>query len=542
MSYKSNNKNDIDSFWDISDLVPKPARKLYSTSKSTSTVDVTFGPAEAVENQVDELKVNTVIYRVIAQDGETFQNGNQGAIEPTRQYAPKNSLVHSVKIYKTPSNYAFYEDFRRDIYKYWNREGTSCEFSDFFSYSPQYDQLNEDQLSYYFWWRENVRKDVYIKTNTCYISLYFFELINARDIISPDEAREKMIDVVVNYAALIGGMISKYVRWISDYSLLYELPAPKQNSKWLIDHATTLKEYFVIVPGNDPTGWAQAFLSYCCSYDYRTSKFANGENTALYDLHVPAALSECVKYLSGNGEILSGLMFGDCSLSLKCFDGAVCCSDLKYDMTVEYCSFSRSHELRFLIGDIVKYVENKIRAHISVKSRLTIYSLPNDLRDIIDEYFKKVLPLPRKIVKAPVKQEYDVLYDLPQNKLDLKKAMEIENSSWETTAELIDAFDKADDGEQEARDVFVVDVSMDHSCDQTEGSLADSLGNYLVGVMALAQGNNKVLRDIAHSTGKSLDNVIDSINEIAVECIGDILIEDNDGIPCIIDDYVELIK
>ena len=352
-----------------------------------------------------------------------------------------------------------------------------------------------------------------------------------------------MIDVVINYSSVLGGMLSKFVRWISDYSLFYELPAPTENSKWLIDHATTLKEYFVIVPGNDSEGWAHAFLSYCCSYDYKTSKFAKeDENAQLYDTHVVAALAECIEHLSKNGEILSGLMFGDCSLSLKCFDGAVCCSDSKYDMTVEYCSFSRSHELRFLIGDIVKYVENKIRAHISVKSRLTIYSLPNDLRDIIDEYFARALPTPRKTAKTPARQEYDVLYDLPKNKLDLKKALEIERSSWETTKELVEAFDYKDDNEpQNICDIFCADIP-DEANSSDECSLKDVLGIYLDGVVALAQGNTTILRELAVSTGKSIDNIVDSINEIAVDVIGDILIDDNDGEICIIEDYTDLIE
>ena len=95
------------------------------------------------------------------------------------------------------------------------------------------------------------------------------------------------------------------------------------------------------------------------------------------------------------------------------------------------------------MGDVVNYAENKIRAHISVKSRLTVYSLPNDLREVIDLYFVNNLPNVRRIVKKQSKpEEYEALYDLPRKKLDLHNADKIEQESWNTTKELVEIIKK----------------------------------------------------------------------------------------------------
>ena len=205
--------------------------------------------------------------------------------------------------------------------------------------------MSADQLSYYLWWRENVRRGVYLKTNICYINLYTFELINTRDMIAPAEAREIMINVLSAYRSVLLGTIPKYIRWICDYSLLHHLPPPKKFDAKLLEKASALKEYFMYVAGNTAEGWAHMLLRYCSSYDYRTSKFATEENIALFDEHVPKAIAKVVEKLSENGRILSALPFNDCKISAKAFDGAVCSSENRALIEVEYCSFSRSHEL-----------------------------------------------------------------------------------------------------------------------------------------------------------------------------------------------------
>ena len=310
----------------------------------------------------------------------------------------------------------------------------------------------------------------------------------------------------------------------------------------MLKNAKTLKEYFVVIPGNTPEGWAKTLLEYCCSYDYRTSKFATSENIELFRVHVMGALSKAVEFLSKSGGILSELPFDDCKLTLNAFEGAVCSAENRYSIDVEYCSFSRSHELRFLVGDIVKYVENKIRAYIFVKSRLTVYSLSNELKSVIDSYFDVALPLVKRTkAKKEQPQEYDVLYDLPRAKLDITNAQKIELESWETTHSLVEEIESESiqgtlKNDKSQNDYIVVDEQ--NSFDET--TLMSALGSYYTGVLQLSNGSQSELVRISKEKGTSLDVIIDEINEIAVEFIGDILI-DSDGEYFVIEDYKELL-
>lgn len=532
MSEYKNKYEALNAFWDISSLVPSQ-RPIRAMRKSTSTVDISDGSG-ADENAENKLS-DTVITRTI-----TLQNKLDDK-QPTDSYEPSNPLLHRVLLYKECSSYEFYVDFCHEAAEYWDVVGTECDYCDFFSYSPQYDQLTNEQKAYYFWWRECLRNGSYIATNSCYINLLMFELINLEGKITPYDARELMTEVVVNYRDILKGTLPKYIKWICDFSLIHKLSPSKKHSRFLVKNAVTLKEYFVRVPQNDIHGWTQTLLTHCCSYDYKSSKFAKGDALALFDEHVPAAICKVVEYLSKNDRILSGVPFGDCKVTTKAFEGAICSTQNRYTVEVHYCSFSRSHELRFLIGDAVKHCENRIRTHIFVKSKLTVYSLPNDIQAVIDEYFNTYLPKrTRQTVKKQEVQAYDVLYDLPHTELDLSNAARIESESWETTRELVEAFDEVPEPvasvEQAPQQIETPTAFED------EQALSSALGEYLDCVRALADKDTSVLEKTSRKLARPIDAIVDTINQIAVEVIGDIIIDGYDGDYSVIDDYRDMLE
>ena len=234
--------------------------------------------------------------------------------------------------------------------------------------------------------------------------------------------------------------------------------------------------------------------------------------------------------------MLSELTFGDSRVERDVYAGAVCVSDEKYKIKVEYCSFSRANELRFLVGDIIKYCENKLRAYMGIKSRLTVYSVPVELRAVLDRYFELNMPHEKPSKKRrEEKHEYDVLYDLPQKKLSLSDAATIELSSWETTRELVDAFGGAPEKiAQEA----VLSAS---EPDLTPSAVIDApcgFDAYRALLKRLAAGQAGAVAEYARGLGKMPDAVADEINEAAFDEIGDAVIEDDgNGGYAIIEDY-----
>jgi hypothetical protein len=138
----------------------------------------------------------------------------------------------------------------------------------------------------------------------------------------------------------------------------------------------------------------------------------------------------------------AGMLMQDSRTKRDAFTGALCCPQVKKSIEIEYCSFSHSHELRFIITDILKYAENRIRAHIGVKSRISVSVLPDGIKRLADEYFASELPIRVAHPSIPEEiPEYEKLYEPSSSGLSLESAAMIEELSWETTEKLVEAFD-----------------------------------------------------------------------------------------------------
>lgn len=531
MEKNRSRKDELDAFWDISELVPQNEMR-FSRPKSIEPVEITdsskvISPTESTD---------TIIKRYIPTKGSS-ELTKRPQLDEIGSYCPVNSLIHKVKIFKYKSTYAYYDSFLKDAVKYADANGEVADFVPFFSYVPQYDQMNSAQLKYYLWFRENARNGIYIKTDFGYLFLYIFELLNLGDRLDVKRSQYILMSLWNEYTLSFPSITTKLADWICDFSLLHRLPPPINISSSIIKKVVSLKEFYISIPKDDPEECTRILLRYCTSYDHHTSKFYTDTNKTLFDVHIPEALKIAVEYYSKDGNILSGYDLGDSTVTRDAFAGAVCTWEQKYRIEVSYCSFSRSNELRFLVGDIIKYCENKLRAHVGVKSRMTVYSLSTELRNLLDNYFAEHLPVSRKSRQPVKRQEYDVLYDVPKKPLSLTDAARIELCSWDTTKELITAF------EDEISDIELSAIQGEAPSGENVVTDDDSFLPYRATIMKLIEGDLTAISRLASELGKLPDAIVDTINEIAFDSFGDLLIEDDGmGNYTVIEDYIKYFK
>ena len=201
---------------------------------------------------------------------------------------------------------------------------------------------------------------------------------------------------------------------------------------------------------------------------------------------------------------------------------------------------SRSHELRMTVTDMVKYTENRIRAHMGVKSRLGVGTLSDAVKREMDAYLDTVVPRIKNPEREQIEQ-YEKLYDLPVAELDLSHSAEIEQASWETTKKLIEAFEDADEPEiTPVQDPpITVGEGLAPPASQGDTALSDALTDYLPFIAAVAAGDAGAQRNACRDMGKMIDAVADEINDVAVEIFGDVILEEADGGYAVIEDYRE---
>ena len=527
------NRNEKDDFWDIQSLVPRTEKPRYikRTTPDVSAVEIVSSAPE-VKSTGSRLTFPAVA------------KSNTPTHTPIDSYTPTSPLINNVKIYNWNNNYNYYEDFKKDAIRLLEASAPPCPHKQFFSYVPQYVQLDREQLSWYLYFRDCVRHGSFPDTDHSYITLLIYEIINLGDLIDVKEGQKLLCEIHKNYRHSFSRLDRYLGEWICDYSLIHHLPPPLNFLTEELAESSSLKEFYVYFEGSDASdSYARLLIKFCSAYDYTKSKFAVGENLKIYEKHILSALSRTIALCSGENGLLSEAGLESNMITRDAYIGALCASEVKRRLEIEFCSFSRSHELRFLIADIIKYSENKIRAYLGIKSKLSVFGLPKNIKDILDAYFSENLQSIKR--KQPETdrtfEEYEKLYDAPKTELSFENAEKIEEYSWNTTGLLIDAFDSEDNFE-EITDESEAKISTVISENSPIEEMKNKLGERYDFITFALNEDFKSQRSLASRLSLMTDALADGINDLAADLLGDIILEETENGYTIIEDYRELFE
>lgn len=535
-------EDELDRFWDIDALLPK--KTVVPHAADTSAVEIEI-PAVTEEGE----RAYTLPARPKSEGGarsaahEPSLHKSAESRMPAEEYVPENALLRSVRIHPWSSSYRYYEDFLRDAVRLYPIRGEECPRASFFSYVPQYSQMSRAQLEWYLWWRDCFRRGINLEIDYSYLLLYAYELINLSRKLDPTLVQKELCKLWENYRDTYHQLDSYLPEWICDCSLLHRLPPPEWSSPALqaaaMNHCR-FREFYVNCSGEE--GYARALIAFCCNYNYRKSKFCTEENLALFDRAILSVVKQLTEMTAAGGKILSKAGFEESRMQRDAYSGALCVARVKRRIEIEYCSFSRSHELRYFLTDLVKYTENGIRAALGIRSRLTVYSLPMQVRAFVDSVLSGILP--KRPTEEP-REAYEELYDIPKRTLSFEAAAEIEKASWETTDLLIEAFSEEDeaDGEESVGALPVKEEA--DSAPQIATPVPemqdtqDVWARYRPYLRAIAAREDWWQKEEVRRLGKPTDVIVDEINALSVDRFGDILLEEADSGYAVIEDYTD---
>ena len=508
----------------------------------------------------------------------------KNSILPIIEYTPDNALIKQIRIFPSSDGTVINRNilFSRERESLLHAKGTPCEPVGYFSFSPRYSQLTKSQLSWYLWWRENMRNGNYIQTDYSYVKLYIMELLTADESEDIDGCLDKLCRLYINnHDSVLGFMYLG--RLISDFCMLHRLSSPSNllapYMHNLIFHHVNDEFYLGPSKANRDI-FPEIAIKYISVYNYRKSKFAVDENRKLYDKHIFNAVKEVFQNDECYDLVRSKATgaYSTVVTERKVFDGQR--ELVSKDAKIQTIAYPISC-IQGTVTDTIRYAENKIRDHLGVRSKLSILSLDKSIKCVIDAYFDKALPKKaqdaklREQKKSP-RTEYDRFYDLPKTALSIENASQIEKNSWNTTKILIETF--GGDGQNADPDAKTntplspdkstdIDKSEDNKNDTLESSqtmpgsnhdksektqktgeaneyddLINSLGN-LAGFISLCKNRSfREQRQFASEQGLSCDEIADIINENAANILGDIILEEDSGGYGIISDYLSIIK
>lgn len=539
----SDNKDKLDDFWNIDSLVPKRRSPAVFDDKHTEAAEIeipTPDSSVAKESRSEKIPESSVIKRYI--HPHTAESEKRKT--PDVEYSPENSLIHTVRLYSWSTAYPYYEQFRKAAIFYYNKTVQKASHEPYFSYMPQYSQLNDKQLCFYLWFRSEVRAGRYPSVDYSYILLLIYETINLSDKVPAERSVELLSALWLNYRNEYPRLDVQLSEWIFDMCMIERVSPPRAILGEVgnaLPPTAGLREFYADAVG-DSDAFSSLLIRHCSNYNYKKSKFATGENLPIYKKHMRGVLSYIVSKSNDPSHPfeLAGLKLQDSRSQRDSYTGALCTPRVKKRIEIEFCSFSHSHELRFIVTDILKYAENRIRAYIGVKSRLSVNALPTEIKNLADEYFSSELPV--QTLHPSIKDEipeYEKLYEPVSQGMSFESASEIEALSWETTGKLVEAFSEEDDITENT----IAEEPQIEIAQGTEDDFFTSLGDVEIEFIKAALRENYAEQGrIAASAGSLADVIADRINTLSADTRGDILLEDVGAGYAVLEDYIDETK
>jgi hypothetical protein len=428
-----------------------------------------------------------------------------------------------------------------------------------YQFQPNYQDMTKAQLKWYFYWRNQVRNGNFLSTQIGYIILYIYEIINDIGIQDHQEGFKRLLAIWEYYRIENPELDEYFPEWIVEYAILNQIPVDNMEELYhtllnrldrreqrdlryeltelLLSHYQ--REAFTRIPIEmfyELVGYLN-FLPY--------TRLKDSVRTTI-DQHGAKILSEVntyylQKYNKGLLEFFSPTKKRRIPFVLARYFG-------KIDI-LEVNGFSRQF-LNFL-DNMIRYIQNRFRdiELDTTKTRLKA-SIPDpEVEALIDYYFIDTLNAtnitPKYSKIALQVQSGDLGVD--QSKI---KALTEESDEIQTLLTTSDTFEQEKViPELEPFQEMAEPVNQESTQDE-EASILDEwdlfqsrLSDLQLKVLRILLANKipkEELDKLAEQTGTLPEAIIESINDIALEIIDDIIIDSE--LLTIIDEYLDSIK
>lgn len=479
-----------------------------------------------------------------AASGLSIPPRSQGAPAPTSPWTKESTIELgglSVRIeYGTESSAEkFVQDARR-LVSY--RESRASPVP-FMAYWPTYDSMTRPQQRWYFHWRGQAREGKYPDTDLSYIFVHVYELLNNVGVRDPLDGYEQLRRLWLGYRERYPKLDNYLVDWITDYVLVNQCPVDAL--------ATHLDALAIDAPLRDPDQILPRFLGDSLTrlpivlvealsdYRVRRSKFYLDGNQELLNRVLPRSLSRVNAYLEkkvGAGVFELFRPHAAESVQRQLFQSAVYAGPAR-QVVATVIPYSKHPPLREFMTSLVKHTENRMRELRGYSGRLRGYSIDPAIQGVVDDFVAGLL---KPIAPSPVK---------PRVVVDLAKAGDLVRESDELREILLGGSDKS---ELVALSLETRSPSGD-AIPRPPGSPPNKLTDLepVSSLLCRLDSDERRLLDVLIKGGWQVEDallrpafpgvllepLVDRVNSLALELLGDILIATEEGTRVVADDF-----
>lgn len=421
-----------------------------------------------------------------------------------------------------------------------HKKEESALFVPFKSYWPTYGHMTGTQSRWYFYWRNEVRNGRYPKTDLSYIFLHVYELINGVGWEDPYDGYRQLNQLWEAYRGSYKRLDQYLGGWIADFTFVHHLDVPLSvivaRSRGLAGDLAELELMRCLTVA--PEQLTFAVLTAMSDYDISKSKFYMSEGQEALEQYIPQVVALINAYVERkHGSNLVEMFPPGPSVMREryLFRSAVYDISLYgYSVIIPVVRISKSPPLRSLITRLFRLTENKLRELMGYRGRLKGVNVDADMDELITRFLKREFDKANQVDKGPA-----VVID--HEKLErLQTDSEIVRSM--LTVEDLDEMEEQEDTEVEAAAERVHPVNEVHKQYEPESTITEvpvvSLGTeweqfanalsplQLEALRALLnEDEGQDLQKLAAVNGTMPELLIDELNEIAMDILGDLIID-----------------
>ncbi|MBQ4258561.1 MAG: TerB N-terminal domain-containing protein, partial [Clostridia bacterium] len=344
-----------DSFWKMTSQKEKPAGESFDKPSNI--------PADLPSVSSEGAKAETPSGKRKASGPFRIPEGKAETAELLEDYAPEDSLIARVTVYRGPSS-SFYGNFVKNAHLSHGTRGDKSRYVPFFAFIPTYSALTYEQKKYYFYFRDCAREGTYLRSDTSYILLYIYEIINLPDLIPPPEGLRLLIGLWQAYRANHREIDNYLAEWIPDYVFIYKLPLPDLPPELARAgfSRSSVPEFFL--RGRPDENGAERFalsLSEAAGgYRMKNSRYY-ARYSACFDTVGNAAAGAAVLAMKEAQEgIFAPGSLREMKIVKEAFCGSLCEHNIKRRIEIRVNVFAPLKAAGEEMGNLQKYIENRI--------------------------------------------------------------------------------------------------------------------------------------------------------------------------------------
>ena len=268
------------------------------------------------------------------------------------------------------------------------RREARARFVPFASYHPTYDAMTVAQQQWYFHWRDQVRRGSYPDTDSSYVFVHVYELINGVGAGDVADAYDQLHRLWLNYRERHPKVGERLLPWLAEFACLHRCREdPLEVYQEALEAGAEPPEPDLLLARYvaSPEKMPLALIEALGDYRPRKSKFHNEGNEALVAEQLPQTLARVDEHLrQKSGGILERFGLPPAPLRRQPFQGALYATPATEIELAKVPPYSQHQPLCGFLTALVKYTENRLREARDYGGRLRGYSLDPEIQAVID--------------------------------------------------------------------------------------------------------------------------------------------------------------